>query len=214
MSKRTNEEWLAALRGEGPEQHAALEDLREYLLRAVYVYLSRHRSDLTHLDPEELRQLSQDWAQEALLAILEKLDTFRGDSLFTTWAFRVVIHLAAGKLRQRRWSVISLDSIAEEGESSALEFIVNEDTLEPETAIVQKQLWEALRQAIEEELTDRQRTVLVGAVFQGLSVEQLARRLNTNRNNVYKIMHDARKKLKQRLTERGLTEEAFMAAFS
>lgn len=214
MAKRTNAEWLSALRGDGSEQEAALEELRVYLLRAVYVYLSRHRSDLGYFDTEELRQLSQDWAQEALLLILEKLDTFRGDSQFTTWAYRVVINLAAGALRRRRWSVTSLETMSEDIEGSILEFLVDEDAPSPEATLERQQLWETLREVIDEELTERQRTVLVGAVFHGQPVEELARRLGTNRNNVYKIMHDARKKLKTRLLKRGLTEAAFLTAFS
>lgn len=214
MGKRTNAEWLSALRGDGTEQAAALEELREYLLRAVYVYLSKHRSDLAYFDTEELQQLAQDWAQEALLLILDKLDTFRGDSLFTTWAYRVVINLAAGELRRRRWSITSLDTMTEEAEGSILDFLVDEDAARPEEMLERQQLWETLHQVIDEELTERQRSVLVGAVFHGEPVEELARRLDTNRNNVYKIMHDARRKLKKRLLQRGLTEEAFLAAFS
>ena len=82
-------EWLADLCNE-ETQAEALADLREYLLRAVFLYLDRHREDLTHLDRRELEFLADDFAQEALLQIQAKLDTFRGESKFTTWAYRFV----------------------------------------------------------------------------------------------------------------------------
>jgi RNA polymerase sigma-70 factor (ECF subfamily) len=211
---RSNADWLAALRSPGPAQETALEELREYLLRAVYVYLSKHRSDLAYFDTEELQQLSQDWAQEALLLILDKLDSFRGDSRFTTWAYRVVINLAAGELRRRRWSVTSLESMTEEAERDVMDYLVEDEAAGPEKVLEQRQLWDTLRQVIDEELTERQRAVLVGAVFRGEPAEALAHQLGTNRNNIYKIMHDARKKLKQKLLQRGLTEEVVLAAFS
>lgn len=214
MKIRSNADWLAALRSPGPAQETALEELREYLLRAVYVYLSKHRSDLAYFDTEELQQLSQDWAQEALLLILDKLDSFRGDSRFTTWAYRVVINLAAGELRRRRWSVTSLESMTEEAERDVMDYLVEDEAAGPEKVLEQRQLWDTLRQVIDEELTERQRAVLVGAVFRGEPAEALAHQLGTNRNNIYKIMHDARKKLKQKLLQRGLTEEVVLAAFS
>ncbi len=214
MTTRSNADWLAALRNRGPAQEEALAELREYLLRAVYVYLSRHRSDLAYFDTAELQQLSEDWAQEALIQILDKLDSFRGDSRFTTWAYRVVINLAAGELRRRRWAVASLESMAEDGDRDVMDYLVQDESAGPEKLLEQHQLWDALQQVINEKLTERQRAVLVGAIFRGESPEALARKLGTNRNNVYKIMHDARKKLKQELLRRGLTEEVVLAAFS
>ena len=73
---RSREQWVADLHDKAARAEA-LQDLREYLLRAVYVYLDRHREDLSHLDRRELEQLAADFVQDALLQILDKLDTFR-----------------------------------------------------------------------------------------------------------------------------------------
>ncbi len=214
---RTNEEWLTALQTPGPEQTQALEELRDYLLRAVYVYLSRHRSDLTHFDRDEIQQLAEDWAQEALLTILAKLDTFRGDSRFTTWAYRVVINLAASELRRRRWANLSLEGLTEtedDEEGGGFEFAQEDGSVNPEAALQQRHVWETLRHIIEQDLTERQRSVLVGSLVEGKPVEDLAQQLNTNPNNIYKIMHDARKKLKQRLADYNLNEDAVLQVFA
>ena len=214
---RTNEEWLHALQTPGPEQTQALEELRDYLLRAVYVYLSRHRSDLTHFDRDEIQQLAEDWAQEALLTILAKLDTFRGDSRFTTWAYRVVINLAASELRRRRWANLSLEGLTEsedDEDSAGFEFAQEDGSVNPEAALQQRHVWDTLRHIIEQDLTERQRSVLVGSLVEGKPVEALAQQLNTNPNNIYKIMHDARKKLKQRLADYNLSEDTVLQVFT
>lgn len=96
--QRTNGEWLAALRSQGPERDRALTDLRAYFVRGVLVYLARHRSDLGYLGRDELLRFADECTREALLSVEKKLDTFRGDSRFTTWAYRFVIKRAVGKL--------------------------------------------------------------------------------------------------------------------
>jgi RNA polymerase sigma-70 factor (ECF subfamily) len=212
--RRSNEEWLRALRSRGAMQEEALQDLRDYLLRAVLVYLSRDRSDLARFHPDELRQLAEDWAQEALLTIVDKLDTFRGQSKFTTWAYRVVINLAADELRHRRWKALSLEALAEEEEMPFLSMIEDTQAEDPERAAEQQEIWATIQRIIEEELTERQRTALTNLLFRGMPMKEVAERLGTNKNNVYKIMHDARKKLKERLTEYGLSEEYILATFS
>lgn len=214
MKKRSNEEWLRALRGGGVLQQEALQDLRDYLLRAVFVYLSRHRSDLSHFHHDELRQLAEDWTQDAVLAIVDKLDTFRGQSKFTTWTYRFVINLAAGELRRRRWSARSLDTLAEEGELAPLSFIEDTRAQDPERAAQQEEVWATIRRVIDEELTDRQRTAFTGLVLKGMPMDEVAKRLGTNRNNIYKIMHDARKKLKKHLIEYGLSQEYILTLFA
>jgi RNA polymerase sigma-70 factor (ECF subfamily) len=212
--RRSNEEWLRALRSRGAMQEEALQDLRDYLLRAVLVYLSRDRSDLARFHPDELRQLAEDWAQEALLTIVDKLDTFRGQSKFTTWAYRVVINLAADELRHRRWKALSLEALAEEEEMPLLSMIEDTQAEDPEKAAERQEIWATIQRIIDEELTDRQRTALTNLLLRGMPMQEVAERLGTNKNNVYKIMHDARKKLKKRLTEYGLSEEYILATFS
>jgi RNA polymerase sigma-70 factor (ECF subfamily) len=205
---------LAALRGSGASQQAALEDLRDYLLRAIYVYLARSRSDLVHLDRREVEQLAEDCAQEALLRILSKLNTFRGDSQFTTWVYRIAINQAAGVLRRRRWRDVSLDRVtaaAEEEFPLLLARVEDSTTRDPEREVTRRQLWALMHRIIEEELTERQRMVFINQYLRGVPPEVIAERLGTNRNNIYKIAHDARVKLKQHLLRHGLIEGMGMA---
>ncbi len=208
----SNEEWLSALRDTGPRREAAIERLRSYLLRAVLVYLTRQRSDLAGIDFAELRQMAEDWAQQALIQVLDRLDSFRGDAKFTTWVYRVGINLAAGELRRRHWTTVSLDALA--GDES-FEAAAGHDlqTVTPEAQLSRQQVWQALRTVILNELTERQRTALLEIVVHGVPVEVVAEQLGTNRNNVYKILHDARRKLKRELARRDWSAEDILAAF-
>lgn len=212
---RSNEEWLHALRSHGATQQGAIEELRDYLLRVVLLYISRDRSDLAHFHPDELQHLAEDWAQGALLTILNKLDTFRGQSKFTTWAYRIVINLAAGELRHRRWSALSLEALPDEEEELPLMSMIGDArTQDPERANQQEEVLTIIQRIIDEELTDRQRMALTNLLFRGMPMDEVAERLGTNKNNVYKIMHDARRKLKKRLIEYDLSEDYVLSIFS
>jgi RNA polymerase sigma-70 factor (ECF subfamily) len=209
---RSNEEWLADLQASGARREAALEELRDYLLRAVLVYLTRHRSDLSGFDYDELQQLAEDWAQQAVIQVLDKLDTFRGDSKFTTWAYRVAINLAAGELRRKRWENVSLEGLTDDGNAD-LRLSHDASSPTPEAQFARRQVWDTIRSVIENELTERQRTALMRVVFDGAPVEVVAQQLDTNRNNIYKIIHDARKKLKRELELRDWSADDVLRAF-
>lgn len=209
---RTNEEWLDALRADGRRRDLALLELREYLLRAVLVYLTRHRSDLAVFDYQELRQFAEDWAQQSLIQVLDSLDSFRGDSKFTTWAYRVAVNLAAAELRRKRWENLSLEGLTE---SESPDIGLREDTSAPapESTVTRAQVWASIESVIENDLTERQRTALTQIVLEGVPVEVVADQLHTNRNNIYKIVHDARRKLKRGLEARDWTEDEILRAF-
>ncbi len=212
MRTRTNEEWLRALRASGPEQDEALRDLRGTILRAILAYLRGHHGGWASLKPEQVGELAEECAQDALLAILAKVDTFRGESRFTTWAYAVAVRLLLGKLRQRRWKEVSLED-SRIGKELPAWPIASAKSANPEKALQQQETWRILRGIIEKDLTQRQRSVLVAHVFQGMPLDLVADWLGTNRDNVYKILHDARKKLKRSLIEQGLTQEEILAVF-
>jgi RNA polymerase sigma-70 factor (ECF subfamily) len=209
---RSNEEWLADL-GNSQTQATALSDLREYLLRAVFSYLNRHRADLTHLDQQELEQLAEDFCQEALLLILEKLDTFRGESKFTTWAYRFVINVAAGELRLYRWRTLSIEALAGEQDIPLFTFISDQSAPDPETIAARNQILELLYQIIDHDLTQLQRFALISVHFQGVPVPVVARQLDSTPNSVYKLVHDARKKIKKGLQQHHYSESDVLAIF-
>lgn len=209
---QTNEAWIASLQATGAVRDEAIQALRTYLLRAVLVYLTRHRSDLSVFHYDELRQLAEDWTQEAVLQVLNNLDSFRGDSKFTTWSYRVAINLVAGELRRKRWETTSLDAL-ELSRSAEIQQRLDDRNETPEAGLTRGQIWEAVESVLLNELTDRQRTVLTRVVLDGEPVEIVATDMGTNRNNIYKIVHDARKKMKQAIETRGWTAEEVLDAF-
>jgi RNA polymerase sigma-70 factor (ECF subfamily) len=191
----------------------ALAELREYLLRAVFLYLDRHREDLSHLSLRDLEHMAEDFAQEALLQIQAKLHTFRGRSKFTTWAYPFVINIAAGELRLHRWRDVSMDALVSEQEVPLFAFLSDERAPSPETMLARNQIIALIHQIIDEELTERQRIALLGVHFHGQPVAKVAERLDTTPNNVYKLVHDARKKLKSALMRRRYSLADILAIF-
>lgn len=209
--RRSNRDWLADLAAGSPARDGAIVDLRDYLLRAILVYLTRRRGELGRFDHDELRQFAEDWTQQALIQVLGGIETFRGDSRFTTWAYRVAVNLVAGDLRRRRWADQSLDELTE---SSSPDVAVRHDAsaLSPETEVGRQQIWEAIQTTLETALTERQRSALT-RVLEGVPPEVIAEELGTTRNNVYKIVHDGRRKLRDALRALDMPEEDIVRAF-
>ncbi len=212
--ERNNEMWLEELRNGHPQQAAAIEELRKYLKRGVMAYL-RNRSDLGYLADAELQQMSEDFTQDALLKVQSNLDTFQGKSKFTTWATKIAANHTISELRRAKWKDLSLDAITEAG--TALQEILNVDTApgsNPDTQSERQQVWETILDVIKNELTERQRQVLVSVRVENMPVQKVADLLETNANNVYKLLHDARTKLKRRLLESGLEAQYILQLFS
>jgi len=157
----------------------------------------------------------EDFAQEALLKILAGLDSFRGESRFTTWAQKIAVRVALTELRRHRWRDVSLDKMT--GGPDADHFIsgtLADPSAGPEQQAIQRMLLSTLRRIIATELTDRQRQALVAARIHGMPLEEVARRMGTNRNALYKLLHDARQRLKKRMMAEGLSPQDVLAAFS
>ena len=203
---KTNEEWLRALRAEGVEQDDALRDLREMVVYGMRAYLAEDHG-YNSVQGSEARQIIEDCAQETLLIIKRKIGTFRGESRFTTWATTIAIRQLLGALRRRKWENLSIDA------SSIGRDFPNQPTDTPELALQQGEVWNLITRIIEKDLTSRQRFVLIANAFQGMPLDLVAEKLGTSRDNVYKILHDARKKLKGCLTKRGLTQEEILRVF-
>jgi len=204
MPERTNQEWLTDLRGNDKNQ--AIADLREILIRGLtYALSSRIKTDL--------KELVEDFVQDALLRILDKLDTFRGESRFTTWAQKITIRVAFTELRRQRWKDISLQDILPEDSVDFTPTILADPSPDPEKRTYQTMLAEMIHKMIREELTERQRTALMAIMVGGMPLEEVADRLNTNRNALYKLIHDTRKRMQQSLLTRGFTPQDVLAAF-
>ncbi len=213
VRQRTNPEWLSQLRAEGtPEQAEAIEDLRLYLLRAVLYFFSQSPGDLRGLARPEIEQVAQDLAQDALLTILKHLDDFRGESKFTTWAYRFAINMSLVEARRQRWKNVSLDKLMENPELPDFQF-EDKDSPDPDRSAQQQEIWEAVREVIQNDLTDRQRAILTAVVFDDVPVDLVTKQYKMNRNAVYKMVHDARTKLKKRLEERGFEVGEILSLF-
>jgi RNA polymerase sigma-70 factor (ECF subfamily) len=212
--ERTNEMWLADLRDNSPNQPEALQELRHYLKRGVLAYL-HNRSDFRYLAEAELQQMSEDFTQDALLKIQANLDTFQGKSKFTTWATKVAANHTISELRRAKWRDLSLDAITEAG--TALQEILTVETTpgtNPDTQSERQQVWDVITDVIKNELTDRQRQVLVSLRVENMPVAKVAELLETNSNNIYKLLYDARSKLKSRLHDLGLEAAYILQLFS
>ncbi|MBI5931155.1 MAG: sigma-70 family RNA polymerase sigma factor [Chloroflexi bacterium] len=205
--ERTNEQWLADLTSEdATAQAAALDDLRVYLRRGILYYLSHERSDLAELSGEELRQMAEDFSQDATLRILDNIESFRGDSRFTTWAMKIGTRTAISELRRARYKDFSLDELTADGE-----FMLNVEsgdsnsqTVSPERATEQVNVLQIIQQALDEVLTERQKAALEAVTLRGVPMDIVAEQMGTNRNALYKLLHDARKKLRTHLESQGI----------
>lgn len=218
MSTRSNEEWLAQLSSSQSDiQEAAIAALRERLQRGIYYYLSRERSDLNRLGRDELVQMSEDFAQDAVLRVLKNLDTFRGDSQFTTWAMKIAARVAVSELRRARYRDFSLDDLTADGELllRVSDSVVNSTpSPPPERATEREDLLRIISTGLAEVLTERQRLALEAITLQNIPMDVVAEQMGSNRNALYKLLHDARKKLKAYLDEQGLSMEYVMGIFS
>ena len=202
MKQRTNEEWLAELRG--PERDRAIGDLRAVIVRGLKVtFGGRVRG---------LDETAEDLAQDALIRILDNLDSFRGESRFTTWAQRIAVRVAYTELRRRRWRDVSLQEVIERHEGGRQPDALGDRGSSPERETARKMMVETFQRFIAEELTERQREAMVAVMFEGMPLEEAARRMETNRNALYKLLHDARKKLKRRIEAEGLSAKEVLEA--
>ena len=208
-SNRTNKEWIADLSAPGPEQEAALADLRVIIARGLPFALSKW---LSSYDPQ-LESLVEETTQETLLRVLSHLHTFEGRSKFTTWVHKIAVRIAITELRRKRWKDTSLEDLLEgNGAMEGLDLMA-EPGPSPETTTEQAELIQQVGRIINEELTEKQRNAIVAIRIHGMPVEEVASRMDMTRNALYKLIHDARLRLKSRLEETGLTAEELLASF-
>ncbi len=215
MSERTNEQWLADLTGAPDVKAQALQDLRERLQRGIFYYLSRERSDLSGLSHNELTQMAEDLSQDATLRVLENLESFRGDSLFTTWATRIAVRVAISELRRARYKDFSLDDLTADGDllPASASNLLGDRPPQPERAAERAEILARITSALEDGLTERQYQALIAVAVNGVPLEVVAERMGTNRNALYKLLHDARRKLRTQLETQGISLDYVMNLF-
>jgi RNA polymerase sigma-70 factor (ECF subfamily) len=195
-------EWLRSLRADGTTREEAIARLHALLLRAARFEVARRRPMLPHLRGNELDDIALEAADDALMSVLARLDDFRGASRFTTWVYKFALLEAAVKLRKRAWQG---REIPLEPESWSL---FSSAGLEPDAEVEHRELLSTLQAAITDVLTPRQRQVLVALALNGVPIDVLAERTGTTRGALYKTLHDARRKLRKHLQDRGLSFES------
>jgi RNA polymerase sigma-70 factor (ECF subfamily) len=191
--------WIERLSVPGAERDAALGELHALLLRAARFEVGRRSASTPHLRGGDDDDLAQQSADDALVAILSKLGDFRGESRFTTWAYKFALYEAAATVRKRAWQGREIPLKAE-----AWPLIADDHQRDAQQSIETTQTLAALGEAIERELSPHQREVLVALALNEVPIDVLAERLNTTRGALYKTLHDGRQKLRAALAARGL----------
>jgi RNA polymerase sigma-70 factor (ECF subfamily) len=209
MTARTNEAWLADLRANGEIRSRALEDLRIVIQRGLPYALSRWLSP----DQPQFGALVEEVTQETLLRVLDQLNTFEGRSQFTTWVHKIAVRIALTELRRKRWRDSSLDELTENEDAPPPPGLLADSQAGPEVSAERGDMLFRVRRIIEEELTDRQRQALILLGVQDMPIEDAARKLKTNRNALYKLLHDARLRLRTRLAKEEIAPHEVLALF-
>jgi RNA polymerase sigma-70 factor (ECF subfamily) len=189
--------WVTALKAPGPND--AVARLHELLLRAARFEVDRRRATLPHLRGNDFDDIAMQSADDALVAVLSKLDTYRGDSKFTTWAYKFALLEAGVKLRRRAWQGRELPLEPEVWP------LLPAGNPSPQASAERSELFDELQTAISDVLTPHQRDVLVATALNGVPIDVLAQRLDTTRGALYKTLHDARHKLRVHLAARGIS---------
>jgi len=192
--------WVESLRSSGAQRDLAVARLHELMLRAARFELGRRRAALSHVRGEELDDLAMQAADDAAVAVLAKLDEFRGASRFTTWAYKFALLEAGVRLRRRAWQEreVVLDPDGWDGFGSGGGSV--------HAALERTELLERLKAEIESTLTPHQRRVFVALALNEVPIDVVSERLDTTRGALYKTLHDARKKLRAALAADGLIE--------
>lgn len=209
MAHRTNEQWLDQLQANGPEHDDAVSDLLTILVSG----LRRGLLAQVNTSAPEFETQAEDFAQEALLKILANIKSFAGRSKFTTWAHKIAVSVALTELRRKRWQDRSLDGMMDDSEGDYTPSLAADSAPAPENAAERAEAMAHVSRLIEEALTEKQRTALVAAVIQGLSTNEIAQKMAMKPNAVYKLLHDARLRLKRSLTQEGLTPADIISVF-
>jgi RNA polymerase sigma-70 factor (ECF subfamily) len=192
-------DWVAALSSSGPEQHRALRELHALMLRAARTQVNRMRPMLAGTDAHTIDEIANQAADEAVVSLLGKLGTFEGRSRFTTWAYKFAVLQAATAVRSFAWQDRAT-------ETDLLELTADPAPLPGQYAEA-ADLGDAVRRALDTELSPHQRRIVIGLLVHEVPIDVLAERLGTNRNALYKTLHDARKRLRAHLQRTGYLAE-------
>ncbi|MCP4426875.1 MAG: RNA polymerase sigma factor [Chloroflexi bacterium] len=209
MAQRTNEQWLNDLQATGPAYDAAISDL----LAILAAGLRRGLLAQVNTSAPEFETQAEDFAQDAVLKVLANIQSFAGRSKFTTWAHKIAVSVALTELRRKRWQDRSLDGMVDAGEGDYTPRLAADETPSPENVAERAEALAHVQRLLENALTEKQRQALTKSVIQGMSTNEIAQTMNMKPNAVYKLLHDARVRLKHNLAKEGLTPTDILAVF-
>lgn len=195
-------QWISVLSATGPQREAGLARLHELLLR-VAVHELHRREPTSGVGGAELDDLAHQAAADAMLAVLDKLAGFRGESRFTTWAYRFVVLEVSNKLGRHYWRRHPATAL----EPEDWERLPDRFGVCPDEHAERVELIAAMRKAIDETLTDHQRDLFVTLVIGAVPLDALTAQLGTTRGAVYKVVFDARRKIRAHLVANGYLAE-------
>lgn len=208
-SKRSNEGWLADLRAAGEQKELALADLRAIIIAGLPFALSKW---ILPSDPR-FSPLVEEITQETVLRAMAKLDTFEGRSQFTTWVHTIAVRITLTELRRAKWREVSLEEMQEGNKPEDETREMPDSQPGVETSVEKREMLGMLQTVMKKELTPKQLQALMAVAVQGMPLEEVARRMGTNRNALYKLLHDARLKLKNFLDKQGLSPQEILSIF-
>ena len=204
VSVTSKDDWVERLKSEDTGiRDSALEELRALLIRGLSRSLNNHYGN-RKFNPEDI-------VQDALMKILAKIDTFEGRSRFTTWAMTIATRVGISELRRRHCKDVSLEGIT--GEDSLRIDLADTDQSAPGQSMDQQVILKKMNELIETVLSDKQR-LAIRALLEGLPIEVIAERTGSNRNAIYKLVHDARTKLREGFQQSGIASEDVKAIFA
>lgn len=195
--QRENNRWLRGLAAPGSEGDHTTRELYELLLRVARLEVHR-RSARLGVSGQELDDLAHQAAADSMLAIADRLETFRGECKFTTWAYKFVIFQVCGKVNRHFWRHANIGYEQDDWERRP-----SDNEPGPDAALEAQDLMAAVRHAVQHALSERQRTVFVAVVFNNEPIDEVATRLHAKPNAIYKVLFDARRKLRTALATSG-----------
>ena len=203
-SYRSNSEWVRQL--SEPPDSQALEELRQILVRGL-------RSSLAAYVDRERDQFVEDIAQDSLLRILKKLDTFKGESGFVAWAMKIAVREGLSELRRKKWKDVSLEDLSRgdnENSHSDHSSAMASSMAAPDQQAHESMVMTVVMEMMEKELTEKQKKAIDAIMVQQVSLTVVADSMGMSRNALYKLIHDARMKLRKKLMESGMDPEEML----
>ena len=196
-------EWISALRAGRVGHDDAVRRLREIVARAARHQLTRMPQVWTELGGVRAEEIIESAANEATVAVLARLDAFEGRSKFTTWVYKFGIRYAAAEARRALWRDRPVDLDGQPEPPSDQAMTRSDQAMTPEVYVEAKDFSAAVSVALETALTPHQRRIALALLVDQVPIDVLAERLGTNRNALYKTLHDARVRLRTELRDRG-----------